>query len=291
MNITDQINIGKSKISLEDSKWKIYKTFNEKQQTNNNYNFQENENINNKNIENVKFSLFSKINKNSSQLQIITEKYKYVKKENAYLRKVIKDKDKIISDFAILFQQFKEKFKKFEEINQMLKAKLLNKYRNEKEENKNFLDNNYNIKLKEKDEMLEKMNEELIYMHNEYKNLTNNLEKINNCIHDVDYIELKNKINELSKENNYLIKQNEKREKRIIDLIKKNDNEENDNINFNTNDDLLVTFKNQENEYIKTINMLQNRVIEKDKEIQMIKILSDFIKYILIEKKDLIIKI
>ena len=271
MNITDQINIGKSKISLEDSKWKIYKTFNEKQQTNDNYNFQENENINNKNIENVKFSLFSKINKNSSQLQIITEKYKYVKKENAYLRKVIKDKDKIISDFAILFQQFKEKFKKFEEINQMLKAKLLNKYRNEKEENKNFLDNNYNIKLKEKDEMLEKMNEELIYMHNEYKNLTNNLEKINNCIHDVDYIELKNKINELSKENNYLIKQNEKREKRIIDLIKKNDNEENDNINFNTNDELLVTFKNQENEYIKTINMLQNRVIEKDKEIQMIK--------------------
>ena len=271
MNITNQISIGKSKISLEDSKWKIYKTFNEKQQTNNNYNFQENENINNKNIENVKFSLFSKINKNSSQLQIITEKYKYVKKENAYLRKVIKDKDKIISDFAILFQQFKEKFKKFEEINQMLKAKLLNKYRNEKEENKNFLDNNYNIKLKEKDEMLEKMNEELIYMHNEYKNLTNNLEKINNCIHDVDYIELKNKINELSKENNYLMKQNEKREKRIIDLIKKNDNEENDNINFNTNDDLLVTFKNQENEYIKTINMLQNRVIEKDKEIQMIK--------------------
>ena len=271
MNITDQINVGKYKISLEDSKWKIYKTFNEKQQTNDNYNFQENENINNKNIENVKFSLFSKINKNSSQLQIITEKYKYVKKENAYLRKVIKDKDKIISDFAILFQQFKEKFKKFEEINQMLKAKLLNKYRNEKEENKNFLDNNYNIKLKEKDEMLEKMNEELIYMHNEYKNLTNNLEKINNCIHDVDYIELKNKINELSKENNYLIKQNEKREKRIIDLIKKNDNEENDNINFNTNDDLLVTFKNQENEYIKTINMLQNRVIEKDKEIQMIK--------------------
>ena len=271
MNITDQINIGKSKISLEDSKWKIYKTFNEKQQTNNNYNFQENENINNKNIGGVEFSLFSKINKNSSQLQIITEKYKYVKKENAYLRKVIKDKDKIISDFAILFQQFKEKFKKFEEINQMLKAKLLNKYRNEKEENKNFLDKNYNIKLKEKDEMLEKMNEELIYMHNEYKNLTNNLEKINNCIHDVDYIELKNKINELSKENNYLMKQNEKREKRIIDLIKKNDNEENDNINFNTNDELLVTFKNQENEYIKTINMLQNRVIEKDKEIQMIK--------------------
>ena len=272
MNITDQINIGKSRISLEDSKWKIYKTFNEKQQTNNNINFQENANYNNKNIDNVKFSLFPKINKNSSQLQIITEKYKYIKKENAYLRKVIQDKDKIISDFANVFQQFKEKFQKFEEINQMLKAKLINKYRNEKmEEHKNFIDRNYNNKLKEKDDMLEKMNEELIYMHNEYKNLTNNLEKINNCIHDVDYIELKNKINELSKENNYLIKQNEKREKRIIDLIKKNEHEDNDNAYLNNNDDLLVTFKNQENEYIKTINMLQNRVIEKDKEIQMIK--------------------
>jgi len=32
-----------------------------------------------------------------------------------------------------------------------------------------------------------------------------------------------------------------------------------------------VTFKNQENEYIKTINMLQNRIIEKDNEIKMIK--------------------
>ena len=109
-------------------------------------------------------------------------------------------------------------------------------------------------------------------MHNEYKNLTNNLEQINNYINDVDYVELKSKLNELEKENDYLIKQNEKREKRIIDLIKKNENEENEeNNNLNMNEDLLVTFKNQENEYIKTINMLQNRVIEKDKEIQMIK--------------------
>ena len=199
-------------------------------------------------------------------MQILSEKYKFVKKENAYLRKVIRDKDKIISDFAIVFQQFKEKFKKFDQINQTLKFKLINK-----KENQDIINKDYSIKLKEKDKMIEKMNEELIYMHNEYKNLTYNLEKINNSIHDSDYIELKNKINKLSKENNYLIKQNEKREKRIVDLIKKNEYEENGNANFNINDDLLVTFKNQENEYIKTINMLQNRIIEKDKEIQMIK--------------------
>lgn len=263
---TEQIYTCKSPISLEDSKWKIYKTFNEKKQINDNINFEENVKYNNKHIENAKLSLFSKINKNSSQLQILSEKYKFVKKENAYLRKVIRDKDKIISDFAIVFQQFKEKFKKFDQINQTLKFKLINK-----KENQDIINKDYSIKLKEKDKMIEKMNEELIYMHNEYKNLTYNLEKINNSIHDSDYIELKNKINKLSKENNYLIKQNEKREKRIVDLIKKNEYEENGNANFNINDDLLVTFKNQENEYIKTINMLQNRIIEKDKEIQMIK--------------------
>ena len=263
---TEQIYSCKSPISLEDSKWKIYKTFNEKKQINDNINFEENVKYNNKHIENAKLSIFSKINKNSSQLQILSEKYKFVKKENAYLRKVIRDKDKIISDFAIVFQQFKEKFKKFDQINQTLKFKLINK-----KENQDIINKDYSIKLKEKDKMLEKMNEELIYMHNEYKNLTYNLEKINNSIHDSDYIELKNKINKLSKENNYLIKQNEKREKRIVDLIKKNEYEENGNANFNINDDLLVTFKNQENEYIKTINMLQNRIIEKDKEIQMIK--------------------
>ena len=263
---TEQIYTCKSPISLEDSKWKIYKTFNEKKQINDNINFEENVKYNNKHIENAKLSIFSKINKNSSQLQILSEKYKFVKKENAYLRKVIRDKDKIISDFAIVFQQFKEKFKKFDQINQTLKFKLINK-----KENQDIINKDYSIKLKEKDKMIEKMNEELIYMHNEYKNLTYNLEKINNSIHDSDYIELKNKINKLSKENNYLIKQNEKREKRIVDLIKKNEYEENGNANFNINDDLLVTFKNQENEYIKTINMLQNRIIEKDKEIQMIK--------------------
>ena len=138
------------------------------------------------------------------------------------------------------------------------------------EENTNIIKNDYLNKLKEKDKMLEKMNQQLIYMHNEYKNLTNNLEQVNNYINNSDYIELKNKINDLSKENDYLIKQNKRREKRIIDLIRNNENE-NKNEEIEDKENLVVTFKNQENEYIKTINMLQNRIIDKDKEIKMIK--------------------
>ena len=42
-------------------------------------------------------------------------------------------------------------------------------------------------------------------------------------------------------------------------------------MNKYNNDDLIFTFKNQENEYAKTINMIQNRILGKDQEIKMIK--------------------
>ena len=256
----------KSSLQLEDSKWRIYKTFNDNPENNN-----EIIEDNNNNIDNIKTSIYTKIKKNSNNLQILSEKYKNLKKENIYLKQVIRSKDKLISDFGILFQQFKDKFKIFEDINQSLKRKLMNNDLLNRNQigNLNIIENDYTIKLNEKDKMLEKMREELIYMHNEYKNLTNNIEKVNNYIHDNNYTELKEKVNDLLKEKDYLIKQNKKREKRIIDLIKKYEkNEENEKID---NDNLFITFKNQENEYIKTINMLQNRIIDKDNEIKMIK--------------------
>ena len=268
INYQKQNYMDKSSISLEDSKWRIYKTFNDKPEKNNEI---IEDDINNNNIDNIKSSIYSKIKNNSNNYQILLEKYNHLKKENIYLKQVIRSKDKLISEFAILFQQFKDKFKIFEDINQSLKRKLMSNdlLNRNKNENINKIENDYNIKLNEKDKMLEKMKEELIYMHDEYKNLTNNIEKVNNYIHDNNYTELKGKINDLLKEKDYLIKQNKKREKRIIDLIKKYDKiEENEKID---NDNLIVTFKNQENEYIKTINMLQNRIIEKDNEIKMIK--------------------
>lgn len=268
INYQKQNYMDKSSISLEDSKWRIYKTFNDKPEKNNEI---IEDDINNNNFDNIKSSIYSKIKNNSNNYQILLEKYNHLKKENIYLKQVIRSKDKLISEFAILFQQFKDKFQIFEDINQSLKRKLMSNdlLNRNKNESINKIENDYNIKLNEKDKMLEKMKEELIYMHDEYKNLTNNIEKVNNYIHDNNYTELKGKINDLLKEKDYLIKQNKKREKRIIDLIKKYDKiEENEKID---NDNLIVTFKNQENEYIKTINMLQNRIIEKDNEIKMIK--------------------
>ena len=272
INYQKQLVLDKPSISIKDSKWKIYETFNDNKE-------KDKELLRDNNIENIKSSIYSKINQNSSQQQILLEKYKSLKKENLYLKQIIKNKDKLISDFAILFQQFKDKFIKFEEINQTLKRKLkdhdlLNKNENWKE-NINRIENDYNAKLKEKDKILEKMNENLIYMHNEYKNLTNNIEQVNNYILSADYNELKNKIKELLREKEILIQQNQKREKRIIDLIKMNETEQTEKdgneINEMNNDEMIITFKNQENEYIKTINMLQNRIIDKDKEIKMIK--------------------
>ena len=272
INYQKQLVLDKPSISIKDSKWKIYETFNDNKE-------KDKELLRDNNIENIESSIYSKINQNSSQQQILLEKYKSLKKENLYLKQIIKNKDKLISDFAILFQQFKDKFIKFEEINQTLKRKLkdhdlLNKNENWKE-NITRIENDYNAKLKEKDKILEKMNENLIYMHNEYKNLTNNIEQVNNYILSADYNELKNKIKELLREKEILIQQNQKREKRIIDLIKMNETEQKEKdgneINEMNNDEMMITFKNQENEYIKTINMLQNRIIDKDKEIKMIK--------------------
>ena len=315
-------------LSLEDSKWKIYTSSNKDifqdinktninlNQINPNYNLNQNKiqtNYNlepilssdiDKKVENIKLSIYSKINQNSSNLILSLEKIKYLTQENLSLKQVIKNKDKIISDFETLFRQFKEKFIKMDNINQSLKNKLMGKNNINKEinieynkkdllesfniikEDLNNIENDYKKKLKEKDEIIEKMKEELIYIHNEYKNLSDILEKMNNYIMKTNYNELKNKINDLLEEKEFLIKQNEKREKRIIDLQKRNEqilvNEE-ENENISNNDDLIVTFKNQENEYVKTINMLQNRIMEKDQEIQMIK--EEYNK-ILNDKKD-----
>ena len=311
-------------LSLEDSKWDIYNINNRniyKEKTRNitnenkvNYNAYQNENlqgvainnqiqtlfpINNNDLdiklENIKNSLYSKMNQNSTKIVLYMEKIQYLTEENISLKKKLKNKNQIIADFESLFSQFKEKFNKMDNLNQLLRNKLLNKNEPNKELNTEMnqkdlltsfnnikedlkkIEIDYGQKLKEKDEILEKMNQELLYIHNEYKKLTDILEKIGNYVMNSDYNELKNKINGLLKEKEILLEQNEKREKRIIDLQKRNEQiyeKDNDNENdYNTtdNNELIMTFKNQENEYVKTINMLQNRIIEKDKEIEMIK--------------------
>ena len=287
-------------LSLEDPKWSIYQDPNKNIFQNKipiNYKPQMIfNNATDKNIENIKLSIYSKMSLNSSNLLLALEKINYLTKENNSLKKIINNKDKIISDFEVLFRQFKDKFIKIDNINQTLRNKLLeindknpnivNKELNSDYNKKDLVDSfniikgdlnkiesDYNQRLKEKDEILEKMKEELIYIHNEYKNLSEILEKVSNYIMRTNYSELKNKVNDLMEEKELLLKRNIQREERIIDLQKKNEllllNE--DEINKYNADDLVFTFKNQENEYVKTINMLQNRIMEKDQEIQMIK--------------------
>ena len=104
------MEIPKQSIYLDDSKWKIYKTFNNESEKNKNtiddmdkINILEDDN----NIENIKSSIYSKLDNNSSKFKMLLEKYNYLKKENIHLKQVIKNKDKIISEFGILFQRFK----------------------------------------------------------------------------------------------------------------------------------------------------------------------------------------
>ena len=108
INYQKQNYMDKSSISLEDSKWRIYKTFNDKPEKNNEI---IEDDINNNNFDNIKSSIYSKIKNNSNNYQILLEKYNHLKKENIYLKQIIRSKDKLISEFAILFQQFKDNFK------------------------------------------------------------------------------------------------------------------------------------------------------------------------------------
>jgi hypothetical protein len=270
-------------LSLEDPKWSIYQDpnksiFQNKIPINNKSQMIFN-NVTDKNIENIKLSIYSKMSRNSSNLLLALEKIKYLTKENNSLKKIINNKDKIISDFEVLFRQFKDKFIKIDNINQTLRNKLLDKNPNNvnKELNLDYnkkdlvdsfniikgdlnkIESDYNQRLKEKDEILEKMKEELIYIHNEYKNLSEILEKVSNYIMKTNYSELKNKVNDLMEEKELLLKRNVQREERIIDLQKKNELllfNEDENNKYNT-DDLVFTFKNQENEYVKTINIIK----------------------------------
>jgi len=228
-------------------------------------------------LENTKNALRSKINQNSQKKVLYLEKIKNLTQENLSLKEIIKNKNKIISDYEHLFFQIKAKFMKMDYLNQTLKNKLLNRKDlgidfiqndllfsfNDIKEDLEKIEFDYDQKFKEKDEILGKMNQELIYIHGEYKKLTENLERMNNYIINAGYnVPKNNNNNSFSKEQNNLMEGNGKIRKRVIGLQNKNENiYEKDNENFdncNDNNELIVTFKNQGNEYDKKMNRLHN---------------------------------
>lgn len=241
------------------------------------------------NIMNKNINLNVKSNKNSAPIISALDKIKFLSQENAYLKKVISDKDKIISDFTELFEQSREKFIKLQKANIFLKNKLQNMNINNFEvdiDNNNDQDNlllsfkeikkdlikiekDYYVNLEEKNHIIENMEKEMIHIYNEYKNLSMVIEKMNESVINSNYSELNNMIKNLMLEKSKLIQKIKQNEKVIKELEIKN--QENENIIASDNQELLFNVKNQENKYVKTINLLQNRIIDKDKEIQMIK--------------------
>ena len=76
------------------------------------------------NTENIKLTIHQQLAIASSRLLKANERIKFLTQENNSLKKIIENKDKIISDFEQLSLQFKSKFEKLEQINRNLKHQL-----------------------------------------------------------------------------------------------------------------------------------------------------------------------
>ena len=195
-----------------------------------------------------------------SQLSVAQEEINILRKENSSLKLIISNKDKIIADFENISIQSKEKFEKLEKINFDLKNELnilkekegsnqllqndnysLKQQLNKKnEENKNlinsiktikydleYIEADFNTKMNEKDNNIEQLNNEIIYIYNEYKKISDVLEQLKNMISNCNYSKLQTEFNCLLREKEILLKEKEQDHKEIIDLRKKYLNHQN----------------------------------------------------------------
>ena len=171
--------------------------------------------------DNLKFTIYQKLNDVSNQLLQAKEHIKFLTQENASLKNIIANKDKLITDFEELSLQSKYKFEKMEMINQNLKRQLQQKGMNNNNNEVNMNNNNineigeknrneeiiYNLqniqedldnietdyqkKLKEKDICIEQLNTEIVNIYQEYMKLSDILEELNYLLKNSDYNELK----------------------------------------------------------------------------------------------------
>ena len=81
-------------------------------------------NLGNYNTENIKLTIYQQLAIASNQLLKANEHIKFLIQENNSLKKIIENKDKIISDFEQLSLQTKSKFERLEQINNNLKKQL-----------------------------------------------------------------------------------------------------------------------------------------------------------------------
>ena len=228
------------------------------------------------------------------QLIQANERIQFLNQENFNLKQIIENKDSIISEYEETLGETADKMIKLQNINENLKSELdmikLNNNENENIPNNQYLldsindikynldliENNYNQKIIEKENIINDLNYNL-QMNNNYNNQTND---ILNSIYSENNM-LKNKINCLLKEKEILMDEKEKNHNEIIklqEIINSSDYLKNSNlvkeleIEYQEKENNYINMlKNQEKEYILQISNLHNVVIEREKEIDNLK--------------------
>ena len=281
----------------------------------NNINNEIDQNLNNINdnlniggdTENIKFTIYKKLNDVSNQLMQAKEQIKFLSQENASLKNIIANKDKIIADFEELSLQTKYKFEKMELINHNLKRQLqlqekgikdnninnkdmkmhfnynddeLEKNRNDEiiynlqniQEDLDNIEDDYQKKLKEKDCCIEQLNCEIINIYKEYIKLSDVLEELNYLVKNSDYNELKTQFNCLLREKEILLREKERNHNEIINLREKFLQRPGSSINEKAKiEELMKVFEMKEKKYEDEIEALKKNLREKILEIEELK--------------------
>jgi hypothetical protein len=254
--------------------------------------------------DNLKFTIYQKLNDVSNQLLQAKEHIKFLTKENASLKNIIANKDKLITDFEELSLQSKYKFEKMEMIIQNLKQQLQQRgidtnninnnlgnndmnmnYNNEKNRNDEIIynlqniqddleniENDYQKKLKEKDICIDQLNTEIINIYQEYMKLSDVLQELNYLVKNSDYNELKTQFNCLLREKEILLREKERNHEEIINLREKflqkpcACGQDQGKIN-----ELMDLFNIKEKKYLDEIEALKKNLREKIVEIEELK--------------------
>lgn len=263
----------------------------------NNINNEDNINSNNNSLNNSKNtndleSIYEQLIQANEVIQILNQ-------ENFNLKQTIENKDSIISEYEETFRKTAEKLINFQKTNENLKKEINilrknNNYNYEKDKenfdnnqylldsindiknNLGVIEDNYNIKIMEKENIINQLNYDL-QINNDYKNQINNILNQICCENNI----LKTKICCLVKEKEILLNEKEKEHNEIIklnEILNNNDYvRSNDIINDlkkeieekeNNYENIL---KNQEKEFILQISKLHRAIVEREKEIDELK--------------------
>ena len=141
-----------------------------------------------------------------------------------------------------------------------------------------LIENEYQIKLREKDCYIEQINCELINVYKEYVKLSDILEELNYIVKNSNYNELKTEFNCLLREKEILLKEKEKDHMEILSLREKfmqkpydSRNLKNGNSDNKDSNELIKMFDEKEKNYINEIDGLKKNLVEKINEIEELK--------------------